>query len=161
MMRVLHKIRGRDVALRESEEGHRYNAGTGNHWEKGILSCRAYTLIYSRTQIQYRDREPLGEGNSVLQSLHSNIQRDTDTIQGQGTIGRREFWNHWEKRILSCIAYTLIYRGTQIQYRDREPLGEGNPALQSLHSNIQRDTDTEQREGTIGGRESCPTELTL
>uniref|UniRef100_A0A1B8Y220 Uncharacterized protein n=1 Tax=Xenopus tropicalis TaxID=8364 RepID=A0A1B8Y220_XENTR len=68
----------------------RYNIGRGNHWEKGILPCRAYTLIYRGAQIQYREREPLGEGNPALQSLHSNIQRDTDTIQGEGTIGRRE-----------------------------------------------------------------------
>ncbi|OCT59316.1 hypothetical protein XELAEV_18000737mg, partial [Xenopus laevis] len=107
-----------------------------------------YTLIFKGTQIQYRETEPLGEGNPILQSLHSNIQRDTDKIQGEGTIGRRE----------SCPAEDQRYnRGEE----EREPLGEGNPALQSLHSNIQKDTDTMQGEGTIGRKESYPAELAL
>ncbi|OCT87935.1 hypothetical protein XELAEV_18021638mg [Xenopus laevis] len=96
-------------------------------------------------QIQYRERKTLGDGKPALQSLHFNIQKVTDTIQGEGTFRRRE----------SCRAYTLIYRRSQIQYREMEPLGEGNPALQSLHSNIQKVTDTIQGEGTFRRRESC------
>ncbi|OCT87931.1 hypothetical protein XELAEV_18021634mg, partial [Xenopus laevis] len=141
----------------------------------------------SGTQIQYRERGPLEEGNA-LQNLHSNIQSGTDTIQGEGTTERRESCPAEEreplgegnparaytlicrgtqiqyrerKPILPCRAYTLIYRGILIQYRERGPFEEGDPALQSLHSNIQMDTDTIQGEGTIGRRESCTAELTL
>ncbi|OCT59340.1 hypothetical protein XELAEV_18000761mg [Xenopus laevis] len=135
--------------IASDNKGPRYNIGIRNHWEKGILLCKAYTLIYRGTQIKYREREPLGEGNPIMQSLHSRHRYNT---------GRE---NHWEKGILLCKAYTLIYRGTQIKYRERETLGEGNPVVQSLHSNIQRDTDKIQREGTIGRWESCPAELAL
>ncbi|OCT87930.1 hypothetical protein XELAEV_18021633mg [Xenopus laevis] len=130
----------------------RYSRGTQIQYREReplgkIVPCRAYTLIYRGTQIQYREREPLGKGNPILQSLHSNILRDIDTIQGEGTLCRR--------------AYTLITKGTQIQYRETKQLGEGNPALHNLHSNIQRDTDIIQGEGTIGRRKTCPAELTL
>ncbi|OCT90459.1 hypothetical protein XELAEV_18019074mg [Xenopus laevis] len=105
--------------------------------------------------------EPLGERNPVLQSFHSNIQRDTDTIQGEGTQVQYRKNGIQEKGIMPCRAYTLIYKWTKIQYREKEPLGKGNPSLQSLHSNIQWNTYTMQGEGTIRKRESCPAELTL
>ncbi|OCT56757.1 hypothetical protein XELAEV_18004442mg, partial [Xenopus laevis] len=67
-------------------EGHRYNTGRGT-----IGSSRAYIIIYKGSQILYR--EPLGEGNPALQSLHSNIHTDIDTMQGEGTIGKRESYS--------------------------------------------------------------------
>ncbi|OCT59349.1 hypothetical protein XELAEV_18000770mg [Xenopus laevis] len=89
-------------------------------------------VLNGGAHIQYREREPFGEGNPALQSLHSNIERDT-YIKGR----------------------------IHIQYSEREPLGGQNPVLQSLHSNIQRGKDTIQGEGTIGGMESCSAELAL
>ncbi|OCT90436.1 hypothetical protein XELAEV_18019050mg [Xenopus laevis] len=105
--------------------------------------CRAYTPIYRGTQIQYRERKTLGKGILSCRAY---------TLIYRGTEIKYRERNHWEKGILHCRAYTPIYRGTQIQYRDGKTLGEGNPVLQSLHSNIQRDMDTIPREGTIGRR---------
>ncbi|OCT90405.1 hypothetical protein XELAEV_18019017mg [Xenopus laevis] len=113
-------------------------------------------------------KKPLGQGNPALQSLLSNIQRDTDTIQRE-----REPLG---EAILPCRGYTLIYRGTQIKYRERELLGDGetqiqfrerdllgdgNSVLKCLHSNKQRDPDTIQRKGTIGRKKYSRGELTL
>ncbi|OCT59330.1 hypothetical protein XELAEV_18000751mg [Xenopus laevis] len=75
--------------------GHIYKTERGNHWEKGILACRAYTLIYRGTQIQYRGKKPLGEGNPGLQSLHSNIQRSQIFIDYLGNVSVKYLHNDY------------------------------------------------------------------
>ncbi|OCT59397.1 hypothetical protein XELAEV_18000820mg [Xenopus laevis] len=116
----------------------------------GGWQSRAYTLIYRRTQIPYREREPMGEEKSVQQSLHSKKTEADGHIPyterkplGEGGPVMQSLHSNIQR------AYTLIYRRTQIQYREKEPLGEDNHAFQSSHSIIQIDTDTIQYEGTI------------